>query len=124
MDYYIPPQQYKAPDFMSSMQGFAGLAQMADQAQQAPVNLATAKTNLEAMKLGLEQAKVMNPLNVKTAETNLGILSQSLEQNKLMNPLRLQIAQSERDQGDEALKLARIVLMKRLAWLLRRHASG
>jgi len=83
MEYYIPPPQTKTPDFMSTMQGFAGLAQMADQAQQAPVNLATAKTNLE-------------------------ILSQSYEQNKQMNPLRLQIAQSEKDQGDEALKLARM----------------
>jgi hypothetical protein len=108
MEYYIPPPQTKTPDFMSTMQGFAGLVQMADQMKQAPVNLATSKANLEAMKLGLEQTKVMNPLNVKTAETNLGILSQSYEQNKQMNPLRLQIAQSEKDQGDEALKLARM----------------
>jgi hypothetical protein len=93
---------------MSTLQGFAGLAQMADQAQQAPVNLATSKANLEAINLGLEQAKVMNPLNVQTAQTNLGILGQTLEQNKQMNPLRIQIAQNEKDQGDETLKLARM----------------
>jgi hypothetical protein len=108
MDYYIPPPQYKAPDMMSTIAQFGGLAQMAQQAKQAPVNLATSKANLEAIKLGLDQAKVMNPLNVQTAQTNLGILSNSLDQQKKMNPIQLGIAENTRDQGTEALRLAKM----------------
>ena len=108
MDYYIQPQQYKAPNFMATMQGFAGLAEMADRAEQAPVNLETAKANLESIQAQNAQRKLTDPVQLATSQKNLDILNQNYNQTEKMNPLRLQIAQSEKDQGDEALKLARM----------------
>jgi hypothetical protein len=75
---------------MSTLQGFAGLAQMADQAQQAPVNLATSKANLEAIQQGIAQRKLTDPYNLATLQKNLDILNQSYKQNEIIHPLQVQ----------------------------------
>ena len=89
MEYYIPPPQTKTPDFMSTMQGFAGLAQMADQAEQAPVNLATSKANLEAIQQGIAQRKLTDPVQLATSQKNLDILNQSYKHNEILHPLQV-----------------------------------
>jgi hypothetical protein len=92
---------------MSTLQGFAGLAQMADQAQQAPVNLATSKANLEAIQQGIEQRKLTDPVQLATSQQNLAILNQSYKQNETVNPLIAQQHQNAVTQGGLTIEEAR-----------------
>lgn len=105
MEYYIPPPQYNAPNFMSSLQGFAGLAQLANQMEMAPINKKLAETNLQAVQQGVEQSKLMNPVQLATAQTNLGILGNSLRQQEKLNPIQLATAQNTKTLGDQAVAL-------------------
>lgn len=105
MEYYIPPPQQNVPNFMSSLQGFAGLAQLANQMEMAPINKKLAETNLQAVQQGVEQSKLMNPVQLETARTNLGILGNSLRQQEKLNPIQLATAQNTKTLGDQAVAL-------------------
>jgi hypothetical protein len=108
MEYYIPPPQYNGPNFMSTLQGFAGLANMADQAAMAPINKKLAEANLQAVQQGVEQSKLMNPVQLATARTNLGILGNSLRQQEKLNPIQLATAQNTKTLGDQAVALGEL----------------
>jgi hypothetical protein len=108
MEYYIPPPQYNGPNFMSTLQGFAGLANMADQAAMAPINKKLAEANLQAVQQGVEQSKLMNPVQLATSQKNLAILNQSYNQNEKLDPLKLAKAQNDKTLGDQAVALGEL----------------